>query len=520
MAIILWNKEEARQMDKRLTTNANLKVDQDKPTPDSQQDDQGQAQDKQQSNKIEGYALMFNQPSKDLGGFVEVIDPKALDGVDLSNVIMLDQHDYSKPLASVKAGTLQLDVDDKGLHFTATIDPNVSYANDTLNNVKNGNINSMSFRFDTDDGSDSWTRDDNGQITRTVNKIKDLLEVSTVTIPSYNAGNVDVDKTSIRSYNQFIESEEQDKMQKTLLNPAENPEQPSMAFENYIRSRGETRDGLTTKGAEAVIPEEVVNPVLELKNSKYNLANYATVKTVGTGSGHYPIATRYNTATLATKEELAEIGDVDANMFENVKFETKTRAGKIALSNEIVDDAEVDIVAEVKNQLQKLVDNTDNAEIIKVLQGDTFQKKAVANVDDLKKVFNVDLDPALQGTSTWLVNQSAFQVLDTLKDNEGRYLLQPDVTAPSGFSLLGQPVVKISNKFLPDNSDGTHPMILGDIAEAVAVFRRNQVTAQWDKFDMYSQGLSVVVRNDYQPISADAAFNLSLADSAKGTTAK
>ena len=507
-------------MDKRLTTNANLKVDQDKPTPDSQQDDQGQAQDKQQSNKIEGYALMFNQPSKDLGGFVEVIDPKALDGVDLSNVIMLDQHDYSKPLASVKAGTLQLDVDDKGLHFTATIDPNVSYANDTLNNVKNGNINSMSFRFDTDDGSDSWTRDDNGQITRTVNKIKDLLEVSTVTIPSYNAGNVDVDKTSIRSYNQFIESEEQDKMQKTLLNPAENPEQPSMAFENYIRSRGETRDGLTTKGAEAVIPEEVVNPVLELKNSKYNLANYATVKTVGTGSGHYPIATRYNTATLATKEELAEIGDVDANMFENVKFETKTRAGKIALSNEIVDDAEVDIVAEVKNQLQKLVDNTDNAEIIKVLQGDTFQKKNVTNVDDLKKVFNVDLDPALQGTSTWLVNQSAFQVLDTLKDNEGRYLLQPDVTAPSGFSLLGQPVVKISNKFLPDNSDGTHPMILGDIAEAVAVFRRNQVTAQWDKFDMYSQGLSVVVRNDYQPISADAAFNLSLADSAKGTTAK
>lgn len=520
MAIILWNKEEARQMDKRLTTNANLKVDQDKPTPDSQQDDQGQAQDKQQSNKIEGYALMFNQPSKDLGGFVEVIDPKALDGVDLSNVIMLDQHDYSKPLASVKAGTLQLDVDDKGLHFTATIDPNVSYANDTLNNVKNGNINSMSFRFDTDDGSDSWTRDDNGQITRTVNKIKDLLEVSTVTIPSYNAGNVDVDKTSIRSYNQFIESEEQDKMQKTLLNPAENPEQPSMAFENYIRSRGETRDGLTTKGAEAVIPEEVVNPVLELKNSKYNLANYATVKTVGTGSGHYPIATRYNTATLATKEELAEIGDVDANMFENVKFETKTRAGKIALSNEIVDDAEVNIVAEVKNQLQKLVDNTDNAEIIKVLQGDTFQKKNVTNVDDLKKVFNVDLDPALQGTSTWLVNQSAFQVLDTLKDNEGRYLLQPDVTAPSGFSLLGQPVVKISNKFLPDNSDGTHPMILGDIAEAVAVFRRNQVTAQWDKFDMYSQGLSVVVRNDYQPISADAAFNLSLADSAKGTTAK
>ena len=187
-------------MEKRLTSDANLKADQTEQASNSQQNDQKQPQETQQAaNKIEGYALMFNQPSKDLGGFVEVIDPKALDGVDLSNVIMLDQHDYSKPLASVKAGTLQLNVDDKGLHFTATIDPSVSYANDTLNNVKNGNINSMSFRFDTDDGSDSWSRDDNGQITRTVNQIKDLLEVSTVTIPSYDAANVDVDKTSIRS---------------------------------------------------------------------------------------------------------------------------------------------------------------------------------------------------------------------------------------------------------------------------------------------------------------------------------
>lgn len=207
-------------------------------------------------------------------------------------------------------------------------------------------------------------------------------------------------------------------------------------------------------------------------------------------------------------------------MFQDVEFKTKTRAGKIALSNEVIDDSQVDIVSEVKDQLQKLVDNTDNAEILKVLQGDQFAKKTVANVDDLKEVFNVELDSALQGTSTWIVNQSAFQVLDTMKDNEGRYLLQPDVTAASGFSLLGQPVVKISNKFLPDNKDGSHPMILGDIAESVAVFRRNQVTAQWDKFDSYSQGLSVVVRNDYEPISNDAAFNLSLSDAAKGTTGK
>lgn len=514
--------------EKRLTLNAELRANTPQgTTPEDQADDQSQQdqqqkQDPKQSNAVEGYALLFNQPSKDLGGFVEVIDPKALDNVDLSKVVMLDQHDYSKPLASVEAGTLKLDVDNKGLHFVAQLDDNVSYAKDTLNNVKNGNINSMSFRFDVDDGSDIWTQDDD-QVVRTVNQIKDLFEVSTVTVPAYDDTNVNVDDTTTRSYNQFIiESEEKRNMaMKTLIDPknnAEGTETPETAFNNYLHSYGQKRDGLTTEGVKAVIPQEVVTPVMDLKNSAYNLAKYATVKTVSTGSGSYPIATRYNTATLATKKELAEIGDFDANMFQNVEWNVKTRAGKIALSNEVIDDAQVDLVSEVKGQLQKLVDNTDNAEILKVLQGSNFAKKTVANVDDLKRVFNVDLDPALQQTSVWIVNQSAFQVLDTMKDNEGRYLLQPDVTAASGFSLLGQPVVKISNKFLPDNSDGSHPMILGDIAEAVAVFRRNQVTAQWDKFDLYSQGLSVVVRNDYEPISNDAAFNLSLSDAAKATT--
>lgn len=512
-------------METRVTTDSKLQTATPQDTAANGPDQQDQKQTDKQNNQVEGYALLFNTPSNPMPikgsdeKFVEIIDPKALDNVDLSNVVMLDQHDYTKPLASVKAGTLNLNVDDKGLHFTATLDPSISYASDAYSNVKNGNIDSMSFGFDVGDGSDSWTRDDQGQITRTINQIKDLWEVSTVTIPGYTKANVNVDDTSTRSYQQFIESEEKRNMtMKPVIDPKNNVETPEKAFNDYLHSYGETRDGLKSDGVAAVIPTEVVTPVLNLKNSAYNLAKYATVKTVSAPSGTYPIATRYNTATLATKEELAEIGDVDANMFQNVKWDVKTRAGKIALSNEVVDDAAVDLVSEVKAQLQKLVDNTDNTEILKVLQGDTFQKKTVNNVDDLKEVFNVELDPALQGTSTWIVNQSAFQVLDTLKDADGRYLLQPDVTAASGFSLLGQPVVKISNKFLPDTKDG-HPMILGDISEAVAVFRRNQVSAQWDRFDSYSQGLSVVVRNDYEPISADAAFNLTITDDAKTNAA-
>ena len=509
--------------DRRLTINAELRANEPAPqqptTPvdSDKQDKQGNTQQpaKQAQNSaktLSGYAIVWNTPSKDLGGFKEIVSPDALKGVDLSNVLMLNDHDYTQVLASVKAGTLKLTPDEKGLHFEATL-PDTTTANDVFANVQAGNLDSCSFSFDVDDGSDEWNKDDQGNITRTVNQIKDLFDVSVVAVPAYDSTNVSADKKNVnvdtRSYEQFIKGEK-DKMEKTIINNNEDNKTATRSFEDFIRSHGELRDGLTTSGATAVIPEEVVTPVLELKNSKYNLAQYATVKTVSAGSGHYPIAKRNNTAVLATKEELAEIADVDANMFEDVKFDAKTRAGKIALSNEIVDDSAVDIVSEVKAQLQKLVDNTDNQNIMKVLTSDTFKKETATTTDDLKKIFNVDLDPALN--KMWLVNQSGFNYLDTLKDNEGRYLLQPNPTAASGFTLFGAPVVMISNAVLPNNSDGSFPMIAGDIAEAVAVFRRNQVTAQWDKFDEFAQGLSVIVRSDYEPISADAAVNISLSN--------
>ena len=511
--------------DRRLTINAELRAAE--PTPQAPTEPQdSDKQDKTDNNpqpaktaqnsqkKLSGYAIVWNTPSKDLGGFKEVVSPDALKGVDLSNVLMLNDHDYTQVLASVKAGTLKLTPDDKGLHFDATL-PDTTTANDVFANVKAGNLDSCSFSFDVDDGSDKWEKDDQGNITRTINQIKDLFDVSVVAVPAYDSTNVATNNSdnknvqvNTRSYEQFIKGENNKMTEKTIIDNNEKTEIRS--FEDFIRSHGEMRDGLKTSGATAVIPQEVVTPVLELKNSKYNLAQYATVKTVSTGAGHYPIAKRNNTAVLATKEELADIADVDANMFEDVPFDVKTRAGKIALSNEVIDDSAVDIVSEVKNQLQKLVDNTDNKNIMSVLTGDTFKKETASTTDDLKKIFNVDLDPALN--KTWFVNQSGFNYLDTLKDNEGRYLLQPNPTAASGFALFGAPVVMISDTVMPNNADGSFPMIAGDISEAVAVFRRNQVTAQWDKFDQFAQGLSVIVRNDYKPISADAAINISLSN--------
>lgn len=503
------------KQDRRLTIDAELRAQTPQPeTPEdggTEADSQNQDSQSAKGKTISGYAIVWNSPSKDLGGFTEIVNPKALDGVDLSNVLMLNNHDYTQVLASVKAGTLTLETDDKGLHFTAQL-PNTSFANDVYEEVQSGNVDSCSFGFDSDDDTDEWTKDDDGNITRTINQVKSLFDVSVVAVPAYDDTNVQVDT---RSYEKFINQEkEPDNMAKqTIIDPNTNDNGNENktgipAFEQYVRTHGETRDGLKTDGASAVIPKELITPVFQLKQSNYNLAQYATVKQVSSGSGTYPIATSQQSAVLATKEELADIADVDANMFTEVPFDVKTRAGKIALSNEVVEDAEVDIVSEVKTQLQQLVDNTDNTQIMGLLTGTSFAKATATNIDDLKKIFNVTLDPAL--SKMWLVNQSGFNYLDTLKDSEGRYLLQPNPTAPSGFTLLGAPVVMISDKLLANNADGTFPMIAGDLSQAVAVFRRNQVTAQWDKFDQFSQGLSVIVRNDYEVIDKTAVINVAL----------
>lgn len=496
--------------DLRLVANAELRAQQPQgDTPeDAKTDDQQQPDDKQQDKQpktIEGYALLFNSPSKDLGGFTEVIDPAALDGVDLSNVIMLDQHDYSKPLASVKAGTLELTPDDKGLHFVATLDDSVSYANDAYANVKSGNVDSMSFRFDVDDGGDQFTRDESGKVVRTIKKIRDLFEVSTVTIPAYDDSNVQVDK---RSYEEFLDAQTQkgektNMTKQTIIDPAQNGE--ARSFDNYVRSQGETRDGLTTSGNGVLVPSELVVPIFESKKNSNRLSDYVTVKSVSLGQGNYPVASNNPANQLATKEENAKIADVTPEMT-SVPFKCATRAGKIFISSELLDDNAVDFGAEIKGQLTKMVDNTDNAQVLALLK--TLPATVVKSVDDIKAAKNTKLDPSLQPVV--IVNQSGFNYLDTLKDSEGRYLMSEDIQAPTGKALFGYPVIELSDAVLPNSAAGQFPMFVGDLAETVALFRRSDVQVQWSQFDSYSSGLAVVVRNDYEFIDKTATVALTI----------
>lgn len=74
-----------------------------------------------ESRHVSGYAVVFDSLSKDLGGFYEIIDKRALDGViEKSDVLCVLNHNQERGiLARCKygVGTLTLTIDKRGLKY-------------------------------------------------------------------------------------------------------------------------------------------------------------------------------------------------------------------------------------------------------------------------------------------------------------------------------------------------------------------------------------------------------------------
>ena len=282
--------------------------------------------------------------------------------------------------------------------------------------------------------------------------------------------------------------------------------QDTKDFANYIRTQGlETRSLNTTSGA-VLVPVEVSTNVLELKDGQVDLTAYVTAQEVGTGQGKFPVAKRA-AAILATKEELADIAEIADPLFIDVEYAVKTRIGQIAFSNELVEDSAIDVVAYAEKQMQRMVRNTNNKNILDVLN--TFAVKNAIGADGLKSVVNIELDLDLD--TKFVVDQNAYQFIDTLKDTQGRYLLQDSIAFASGKSLFGKEVIVISNAIAPKAVSGAVGFVwAGDLAEAAAYFKRSDITATWEKFDAFSKGLAVGVRSDYKTIDEKAGVKVKL----------
>jgi HK97 family phage prohead protease len=134
---------------------------------------------------IRGHAAVFNRLSRNLGGFVEQIDPAAFDKTlaDDPDVRALINHDPSHLLGRTRSGTLRLSKDSTGLPYEVDV-PDRSDARDLMVSMERGDLDQSSFAFFMVD--DDWSTTERDFPLRTVTAASiHNGDVSPVTYPAY-----------------------------------------------------------------------------------------------------------------------------------------------------------------------------------------------------------------------------------------------------------------------------------------------------------------------------------------------
>ena len=260
-----------------------------------------------------------------------------------------------------------------------------------------------------------------------------------------------------------------------------------------------TQDGLKTVETGKVTSKEIVTtPIREVK-TVLDLKQFVTTHKASKGEGSYPIL-KHATSKMASVEELEKNPALAKPEFTDVPWKVKTYRGAIPLSQEAIDDADVDLLAIVAEAANQIKVNTTNDAIATVLKD--FEAKTAADLDAIKEILNVNLDPAYN--VSFVVSQSFYQKLDTLKDKNGRYLLQDSIVSASGKAFLGHPVFVVSDTTL--GATGEAKAFIGDVQRAVLFADRQELGLRWTDNEIYGQYLQAVVRFDVKKADAKAGY--------------
>lgn len=279
-------------------------------------------------------------------------------------------------------------------------------------------------------------------------------------------------------------------MARKILENKENKfSEEAEAFLKYVQSKGAQRDNVTSVEAQPIIPEDIKYQPEELPETFVDLKKFVNVQPVTSASGSHPILNPAQ-ETMVSVEELAKNPELASPKFTDIDYKVKTYRGQIPVSQEALDDSEANLANIIaKNNARQAV-NTTNKYIADVMK--SFAPVDTANLDDIKAIINVDIDPAYN--LSLVVSQSFYQALDTLKDKNGQYLLKQDITSPTGTVLFGRPVFIIKDELF--GAKGDKKAFIGDLNYAVFFADRKQASVKWVENEIYGQILAAYMRFD------------------------
>ena len=219
------------------------------------------------------------------------------------------------------------------------------------------------------------------------------------------------------------------------------------AFETFIR---ENRAGEMKIGDNgAVIPTTIANQILDTVKQMaplYGLVTKFNVK----GKLEFPVAK--NAITTAYSEEFTALTS------STVGFDKRTLDGFLVgalskVSVSLINNSQFDIVNYVINKVaesialfleKEIISGEGTTKMTGVLV-DTLVKKVetagdVPTADEFIAV-QVEVPQAYQAGCAWLVSNKTLLAMRQMKDTNGRYFLQNDLTNGFGYTFLGKPVM-------------------------------------------------------------------------------
>jgi HK97 family phage major capsid protein len=279
-------------------------------------------------------------------------------------------------------------------------------------------------------------------------------------------------------------------------------------YKNVMHEGGVTTDPDGDTGI--IVPEDVQTRINKLMRTLNDLSRHIRIEKVNTLSGSRVLEKDEDMVPFAVVDEYGEIEEIDNPKFTPVSYQLIKRAGFLPLTNELLKDTDQNILAYVTNWIAKKHVITKNSLIISILN--SLSKKGLNDIKAIKKVLNVDLDPAISLSSTIITNQDGFHWLDEQDDENGRPLLQEDITRPGKKLFKGRPIVVVSNRTLPSTGTSTvkAPFIVGNFKELMVLFTRGvyelaSTNIGGDAWRRDSTELRTIVRDDCVKWDTEAA---------------
>lgn len=262
------------------------------------------------------------------------------------------------------------------------------------------------------------------------------------------------------------------------------------------------------------IPVDVQTTIHTLVRQFDSLQEYVNVEKVTTTSGSR-VYEKWSDITpiVALDDEDGEIPANDDPKLYLIKYLIKRYAGISTVTNSLLKDTAENILAWLSKWISKKVVVTRNVKILAALDAiKASQKKDITDVDGIKDIVNVQLDPAIEATSMFITNQDGYNILDKVKRSDGSYVLQKDVASATGYTFLGKPVKKIANRFLPNKGTQAapkYPLYIGDMKEAVTLYDRENMSLLTTNigggaFETDTTKVRVIDRFDVQLIDEEA----------------